>query len=126
MSEQSVYHSLVTAFQTEVIKRALATTAGNRTRAARLLGLQRTYLLRLMRDRSIDVPRSQRKGRHGDFAPTVAPAPPELRIEITGWEPLTPPNGDDGHPAIATAAQRRAMERGQPVRSARQAPRHAG
>lgn len=91
MSRYSAYHSLVAAFQVEVIRRALAATGGNRTQAARLLGLQRTYLLRLMRDRGIDVPRSVRNGRNGHFAATS----PEFRIEITGWEPLAPRNGDD-------------------------------
>jgi len=90
MSRHSVYHSLLIAFQTELIRRALAATGGNRSHAARLLGLQRTYLLRLMRDRGIVVPRPLRKGRSGAPAPTAAPAPPEFRIEITGWEPVTP------------------------------------
>lgn len=107
MPRHSVYHSLLAAFQVEVIRRALAATGGNRTHAARLLGLQRTYLLRLMRDRGIAVPRPQRKGR-GACAPSRAAAtPPEFRIEITGWEPLAPPNGDDRHPAIAAEAPSR-------------------
>ncbi len=93
MSRHSVYHSLLIAFQTEVIRHALAATGGNRTHAARLLGLQRTYLLRLMRDRGIDVPRPLRKGWSGGLAPTAAAAPPGFRIEITGWEPVTPLEG---------------------------------
>jgi regulatory Fis family protein len=98
MSQQSVYHSLVAAFQVEVIRRALTATGGNRSHAARLLGLQRTYLLRLMRDRAIDVPRSVPKGR-GSHRPAVAAATaPEFRIEITGWEPVAGPNGDDRSP----------------------------
>ncbi|MBI4254626.1 MAG: hypothetical protein HY616_06095 [Candidatus Rokubacteria bacterium] len=102
MSRHSVYHSLLTAFQTEVIKRALVATGGNRSHAARLLGLQRTYLLRLMRDRGIAVPRPQRKGRSGRVTTTAAATPPEFRIEIAGWEPFASPNGDDRHAAIAT------------------------
>src|SRR5437667_9528151 len=105
MPRHSVYHSLLIAFQTEVITRALTATGGNRTHAARLLGLQRTYLLRLMRDRGIDVPRPQRKGRSGGVAPASAAAPPVFRIEITGWEPLAPPNGDDRHPGVAAEAR---------------------
>jgi len=124
MSRHSVYHSLLTAFQAEVIKRALAATGGNRTHAARLLGLQRTYLLRLMRDRGVDVPRSLRKGRSGQFAPMDATTPPEVRIEITGWEPVRPPNADDRYPAIATETPSRATERDRPVRSAGQAAHH--
>ena len=103
MPPHNVYHSLITAFQTEVIKRALVATGGNRSHAARLLGLQRTYLLRLMRDRGIAVPRAQRKGRSGRVTPT-AMTTPAFRIEITGWEPLVSANGDDRHPAIAREA----------------------
>ena len=125
MSRHSVYHSLLAAFQAEVIKRALAATSGNRTHAARLLGLQRTYLLRLMRDRGIDVPRAPRKGRSGHCAPMDATTPPEVRIEITGWEPVRPPNADDRYPAIATEAPSPATERDRPVRSAGQAAHHA-
>ena len=101
MPRQSVYHSLLVAFQTEVIKRALDAAGGNRTHAARLLGLQRTYLLRLMRDRRIRAARPQRKGRPGASPPASATTPPGFRIEITGWEPLASPNGDDQHPEVA-------------------------
>ena len=123
MPRHSVYHSLLIAFQTEVITRALGATGGNRTHAAHLLGLQRTYLLRLMRDRGIDVPRSLRKGRSGHFAPMDATTPPEVRIEITGWEPLAPPNGDDQHPGIAAEARPPATERVGVARGAGQAAR---
>ncbi|MGQ0722849.1 MAG: helix-turn-helix domain-containing protein [Candidatus Eiseniibacteriota bacterium] len=101
MHRHNLYHSLLAAFQVEVIKRALAAAGGNRTHAARLLGLQRTYLLRLMRDRGIDVPPARGKGRSTLIAGTT---PPEFHIEIRGWEPLAPPNGDNPHPAIATDA----------------------
>ncbi len=120
MHRHRVYHLLFTAFQTEVIKRALATTGGNRTHAARLLGLQRTYLLRLMRDRGIDVPRPQRRGRSGDVAPASDAAPPGFRIEITGWEPEPPKDGDDGHPGGATAPNPGRLVRGRPARQTRE------
>ncbi len=44
------YHAAVEEFKRGLIASTLRRTAGNRTRAARLLGLQRTYLARLIRD----------------------------------------------------------------------------
>jgi hypothetical protein len=110
MSRQSVYHSLVASFQAEVIRRALAAAGGNRTHAARLLGLQRTYLLRLMRDRGIDAPRSPRKGRLCSVAAPTTTALPDFRIEISGWDPLAPPNDGDQLSAIAPVAGPRAAD----------------
>ena len=121
MDRHSVYHSLLIAFQVELIKRALAATNGNRTYAARLLGIQRTYMLRLMRDRGIEVPRSLPKGRSGRAAPVAAATPPEFRIEITGWEPEPPKDGDDGHPRGATAPNPGGPAFGRPARPAREA-----
>jgi Nif-specific regulatory protein len=43
------YHESVDEYRREVIVSALAQTHGNRAAAARLLGLQRSYLLRLMK-----------------------------------------------------------------------------
>ena len=63
MAEQTVapnesrpYHDQVRAFRTSLILDALTGHRGNRTHAARALGLQRTYLVRLMRDLNIAVP----------------------------------------------------------------------
>jgi DNA-binding NtrC family response regulator len=44
------YHAAVEEFKRGLIASTLRRTNGNRTRAARLLGLQRTYLARLIRD----------------------------------------------------------------------------
>jgi DNA-binding NtrC family response regulator len=44
------YHAAVEEFKRGLIASTLRRTGGNRTRAARLLGLQRTYLARLIRD----------------------------------------------------------------------------
>jgi hypothetical protein len=44
------YHDAVRSFRSRLLEHALATTGGNRTRAAELLGLQRTYLVRLIRE----------------------------------------------------------------------------
>jgi DNA-binding NtrC family response regulator len=46
----------VTEFKRRLIESTLTQLDGNRTRAARALGLQRTYLLRLIRDFRVQVP----------------------------------------------------------------------
>ena len=50
------YHCQVDAFKKELLERALRAHGGNRTHAARALGLQRTYLLRLIKEFEIRVP----------------------------------------------------------------------
>lgn len=52
----SDYHGEVSAFKRGLIERVLHAHEGNRTHAARALGLQRTYLLRLMRQLGITEP----------------------------------------------------------------------
>ena len=52
------FRGAVEQFKRCLIETALRQSAGNRTRAARSLGLQRTYLLRLIRDFGVSVPRS--------------------------------------------------------------------
>ena len=47
------WHAAIAVFKRALIERALADAGGNRTRAARSLGLQRTYLLRLMREMGV-------------------------------------------------------------------------
>jgi DNA-binding NtrC family response regulator len=51
------YHAAVEEFKRGLIASTLRRTAGNRTRAARILGLQRTYLARLIRDLGLAGPR---------------------------------------------------------------------
>ena len=60
------YHGAVSEFKRRLIEIALREARGNRTHAARVLGLQRTYLLRLMRDLNV-----------------AAPPPPERRRRAT-------------------------------------------
>jgi DNA-binding NtrC family response regulator len=50
------FHGAVSEFKRRLIETTLTELGGNRTRAARALGLQRTYLLRLMREFQVDVP----------------------------------------------------------------------
>ncbi|HBH01266.1 MAG: hypothetical protein A2W08_06925 [Candidatus Rokubacteria bacterium RBG_16_73_20] len=50
------YHGAVSAFKRRLIETTLHQTCGNRTHAARALGLQRTYLLRLIRELGVAAP----------------------------------------------------------------------
>jgi DNA-binding NtrC family response regulator len=50
------FHGAVCEFKRRLIEATLSQSGGNRTRAARALGLQRTYLLRLIRDFQVRVP----------------------------------------------------------------------
>ena len=52
----SVYHQEVEKFKKQLLRTTLEAHRGNRTRAARALGLQRTYFLRLIRNFEIKVP----------------------------------------------------------------------
>src|SRR5207244_12133693 len=47
------FHEAVEHHKREVIRRALALASGNQTKAAELLGLQRTYLARLIKQLDI-------------------------------------------------------------------------
>jgi DNA-binding NtrC family response regulator len=47
-----------------LLKETLEKYHGNRSQAARALGLQRTYLLRLIREYHIDVPPPTRRHNH--------------------------------------------------------------
>jgi DNA-binding NtrC family response regulator len=47
------YHDAIRSYQKQVIRQALESTEGNQAKAARLLGLQRTYLSRLIRKLNI-------------------------------------------------------------------------
>jgi hypothetical protein len=50
------YHGAVSDFKRRLIEATLHQALGNRTHAARTLGLQRTYLLRLMRELRVAAP----------------------------------------------------------------------
>jgi len=50
------FHGAVCEFKRRLIEATLAQAGGNRTRAAKALGLQRTYLLRLIREFEIRIP----------------------------------------------------------------------
>jgi DNA-binding NtrC family response regulator len=67
------YHDAVSQFKRKLIEVTLRESQGNRTHAARLLGLQRTYLLRLIRDLNVSAPPPQARRRGGD-SPNPDPA----------------------------------------------------
>lgn len=60
------YHRRVDAFKKGLLEQTLRAHAGNRTYAARALGLQRTYLLRLIREFGICVPIPERWRRENN------------------------------------------------------------
>ena len=50
------YHEAVSRFRREFLAQALVAHGGNRTRTAQAIGLQRTYLLRLIREFGLKQP----------------------------------------------------------------------
>ncbi len=67
------FHGAVCEFKRRLIEATLAQAGGNRTRAARALGLQRTYLLRLMREFQIHIPPGPTPPRRSDAGPGGLP-----------------------------------------------------
>jgi DNA-binding NtrC family response regulator len=59
------FHGAVSDFKRRLLEATLTQAGGNRTRAARALGLQRTYLLRLIREFEIRVPPPATPPRRG-------------------------------------------------------------
>ena len=55
------YHGAVHEFKRRLIAATLHQLRGNRTHTARALGLQRTYLLRLMRELQVAAPPPPRR-----------------------------------------------------------------
>jgi len=76
-SEIVGYHGAVSDFKRRLIESTLHQARGNRTHAARTLGLQRTYLLRLIRELQVAAPPPpSRNGR-------TPPAPPSPASSAT-------------------------------------------
>jgi DNA-binding NtrC family response regulator len=72
------FHGAVTEFKRRLIEATLFQLGGNRTRTARALGLQRTYLLRLIREFGVNVPHqglSARRPGAGDARPKGVDTP---------------------------------------------------
>ena len=72
------FHGAVSEFKRRLIEATLAQSGGNRTRAAKALGLQRTYLLRLMREFQIRMPAAAMPPRRADAPAPQSPAPTRL------------------------------------------------
>jgi DNA-binding NtrC family response regulator len=72
------YHAAVEEFKRGLIASTLRRTNGNRTRAARLLGLQRTYLARLIRDLGLAAPAVVAAGPVGSGG---SPVPARAAVE---------------------------------------------
>src|SRR5262249_58737194 len=72
------FHGAVCEFKRRLIEATLTQVGGNRTRAARALGLQRTYLLRLMREFQIRIPAASTPPRRPEPTPpgAVSSSPP--------------------------------------------------
>ncbi|HEX2480751.1 MAG TPA: helix-turn-helix domain-containing protein, partial [Methylomirabilota bacterium] len=68
----------VEEFKRGLIASTLRRTNGNRTRAARLLGLQRTYLARLIRDLGLAAPAVVATGPVGSGG---SPVPARAAVE---------------------------------------------
>jgi len=59
------YHGAVSDFKRRLIEATLHQMRGNRTHTARVLGLQRTYLLRLIRELGVAAPPPPPRRRNG-------------------------------------------------------------
>ena len=75
------FHGAVSDFKRRLLEATLTQAGGNRTRAARALGLQRTYLLRLIREFEIRVPPAPLPGRRAEPGgpPAAGAAPAQTR-----------------------------------------------
>jgi DNA-binding NtrC family response regulator len=69
------FHGAVGEFKRRLIEATLAQAGGNRTQAAKALGLQRTYLLRLMRGFKIRFPAATPPPRRSDTDQSGPPSP---------------------------------------------------
>jgi DNA-binding NtrC family response regulator len=73
------FHGAVSDFKRRLLEATLTQAGGNRTRAARALGLQRTYLLRLIREFEIRVPPAPMARRSDGAGPPAAGATVQTR-----------------------------------------------
>ena len=88
------FHEKVENFKRWLIEDALRRTGGNRTEAAKLLGVQRTYFMKLIRDLGISMPFPRRRARRAKLEkpldplqPTVTELPEPAATELPPFEP---------------------------------------
>jgi hypothetical protein len=93
------FHGAVTEFKRRLIEATLWQEQGNRTRAARVLGLQRTYLLRLMKEFGVHVPHGVVDPARSAIADHAAPAPAS-----TAPPPVAPPTSAGAPSRVAAGA----------------------
>ena len=67
------FHGAVSEFKRRLIEATLSQFGGNRSQTARALGLQRTYLLRLIRELGVTAPPSLAPGRRHLVSLSAAP-----------------------------------------------------
>ena len=80
-------HEAVSAFKRRLVEDALARHGGNRSRAAVALGIERTSLLRIIRELGIEgLP----PGQPGRPASSSSSAPPRARTETIEIPPSVP------------------------------------
>jgi DNA-binding NtrC family response regulator len=83
------FRAAVVAFKRRLLEQALMTAQGNRTAAARALGVQRTYLARSIRDLGVAAPPPRRRSR-GE--------PPSARETDRPGQRLSSPPADRSSP----------------------------
>ena len=84
------YHAAVTQFKKDFLARMLAEHGGNRTHTARAIGLQRTYLLRLLREFGLNQPSlTASRAQNGNRTNTDESRRTERRTPVRGPNPVT-------------------------------------
>jgi DNA-binding NtrC family response regulator len=78
-SEAGGFHEQINAYRRQVLVAALQRANGNHTQAAKLLGLHRTYFLRLLQKLSVRANGDSAAGTHAQNAEASTPAPTDAR-----------------------------------------------
>jgi hypothetical protein len=76
------FHEKVEDFKRWLIENSLRQTGGNRTEAAQRLGIQRTYLMKLIRDFEVSMPLAGRRARRAKIKKSAEPLLPAVTESI--------------------------------------------